>query len=506
MQESNFEKQVQQKMDELTLNPSGAVWQKVADALEKRKGNRRVIAIVLLALLFVGSTVFFLLNQSTKTKFDASLTDKIVPQKMDDIRESSGGNNISSKDVVPGISDRTGESRSAGSAILPRNASVSKTTSARQIRIPALISPESSGQLTTSENISNPADKKVKEVVRNKSNNINYKNRQQVKMKISSTEPEELVNEVNAFVDTGNAVVLEDDIKIDQLVTDTINKVVTDIGKLSADTIAVIQILREEKKVGITKVTQPKQKAKWQFGLNFSAGFAATKSSYLGIIGLGNTDELKAFDPAQSNTGTTGTGSGISIPYTPSEIKSGAGIIMGVFIQKGVSRKTNLQFGLNYKSYNSSMQIGNRVDSNLSYGGNLFNRDNFFYRAGTKGNYKNHFHFIELPVSVRIKLGKQNKLPVYLNSGFTISQLITTNALQFDALSGSYYRDNAAFNKTQFNISAGLLLSLSGNTNNAFLIGPDLNFSLTKMANSGLYKNRHYSYIGIQLRKGIGKK
>ncbi len=506
MQESNFEKQVQQKMDELTVNPSGVVWQKVADALEKRKGNQRVIAIVLLALLFVGSTVFFLLNQSTKRKFDASMTDKIVPQKMDDIKKSSGGNNIPNKEVVPGILNRAGGNRAAGSTSLPGNASVSKITNTQQIRIPEQVSTKFSGQLTTSKDISDTGDKKVKEVVRNKSDNIKYKTRQQLKIKISGAEPEELANEINAFVDTGKAAHLENDIVINKQLTDTQRNVVTDIGKLPGDTIALIQTLPEEKKVDIEKANHPKQKSKWQFGLNFSAGFAATKSSYLGIIGLGNTDELKAFDPAQSNTGTTGTGSGISIPYTPSEIKSGAGIIMGVFMQKGISRKTNLQFGLNYKSYNSSMQIGNRVDSILSYAGNLFNRDNFFYRAGTKENYKNHFHFIELPVSMRIKLGKQNKLPVYLNSGFTISQLITTNALQFDALSGSYFRDNAAFNKTQFNISAGLLLSLSGNTNNAVLIGPDLNFSVTKMANSGLYKNRHYSYFGIQLRKGIGKK
>ncbi len=505
MQESNFEKQVQQKMDELTLNPSGGVWQKVADTIEKRKGIRRVNIIVLLILLFIGSTVFILLNQSAYTKFDKSLSDKIMPQKADDIKESKSGNNIPDEDVASAISNNDGENSKVGKAGLPGNALGSKTKRARQIQIPTLISANSARQLTTSKNISIRNEKKVKVGVGNKSNSINYNTRKLVKMNVSSAEPEELSEEINPFVDNDRAVVLGEEIKTDRQITDTLNKGATDIGKLSTDTIAVIQKLIEEKKVDIEKAIQLKLKTKWEIGFNFSLGFAATKSSYLGIIGLGSADESKALDPAQSNAGA-GSGAGITIPYTPSKIKPGAGISMGVFIQKRISPKSNLQLGLNYKSYNSSMQIGNRVDSSLSFGGNLFNRDNFFYRAGTKGNYKNHFHFIELPVSMRIKLGKQNKLPVYLNSGFTISQLITTNALQFEALSGSYYRDNAAFNKTQFNISAGLLISLSRNTKNPFLIGPDLNFSLTKMANSGIYKNRHYSFIGIQLRKGIGKK
>ena len=66
MQESNFEKQVQEKMDELKINPSGEVWQKVAVAIEKRKGDRRIFAIIPLLILCMGSGVFILLNQTTR--------------------------------------------------------------------------------------------------------------------------------------------------------------------------------------------------------------------------------------------------------------------------------------------------------------------------------------------------------------------------------------------------------------------------------------------------------
>ena len=144
------------------------------------------------------------------------------------------------------------------------------------------------------------------------------------------------------------------------------------------------------------------------------------------------------------------------------------------------------------------MMTGNKIDSS-SY----FAYNNAVYRAGNTNQYKNHFHFIELPVMLRFKFGMQSKIPVYLNTGLSIARLVGSNALQYNPLSGSYYIDNAIFNKTLVNVSAGLLFSLSGNANNPFLIGPEINFSLNKMAGSGLYKDRHYSYFGIQVQKII---
>jgi hypothetical protein len=46
MQENNFEKQVQQKMDELSIKPSEELWQKVSFAIAKRKTDRRIFVII----------------------------------------------------------------------------------------------------------------------------------------------------------------------------------------------------------------------------------------------------------------------------------------------------------------------------------------------------------------------------------------------------------------------------------------------------------------------------
>ena len=245
----------------------------------------------------------------------------------------------------------------------------------------------------------------------------------------------------------------------------------------------------------------PKQKNRWKLGFNFSAGGVAMQNGVLGVIGLGNADESKSYAAYSPVTGGS-TGSATTPVAAPSTIDPGFGFVLGAFLQKNISPNMSLLFGLNYKRYSSSMMIGGRVDS--SFLSNM-NSGRVSYRSGSSTEYKNNFHFLELPVALQFRVTKQNKLPVYIYSGLTIAQLIGSNALQFTAQPGSYYSDNDLFNKTQVNVSAGILFSLSRRAKNPFLLGPDLNFSLSEMANSGLYKDRHYSYLGIVLQKRIGK-
>ena len=45
MQEQNFEKQVKQKMEELSLTPSVPVWKKVEEQIRKKKRTKVVIVL-----------------------------------------------------------------------------------------------------------------------------------------------------------------------------------------------------------------------------------------------------------------------------------------------------------------------------------------------------------------------------------------------------------------------------------------------------------------------------
>ncbi|HZH99624.1 MAG TPA: hypothetical protein VEX63_00670, partial [Flavisolibacter sp.] len=66
MQEQNFEKQVQQKMDELSLTPSAPVWQKVQSEIGHKKERRRVALWVSSFLLLLLAGAWWLFSASNK--------------------------------------------------------------------------------------------------------------------------------------------------------------------------------------------------------------------------------------------------------------------------------------------------------------------------------------------------------------------------------------------------------------------------------------------------------
>ena len=67
MRENEFEKRVQQQMEEFKLRPSDAVWEKVEEELRKKKKRRVVFFIFLLAgFSLLGYTGYFVFNNYSK--------------------------------------------------------------------------------------------------------------------------------------------------------------------------------------------------------------------------------------------------------------------------------------------------------------------------------------------------------------------------------------------------------------------------------------------------------
>jgi hypothetical protein len=61
--QNNFEKQVQQKMEELSFSPSAPVWQRVEEAIKKKKDRRRALLWLPLLFLLLGGSIWLLVNQ-----------------------------------------------------------------------------------------------------------------------------------------------------------------------------------------------------------------------------------------------------------------------------------------------------------------------------------------------------------------------------------------------------------------------------------------------------------
>ncbi len=508
MPENEFEKQVQQKMDGLKVKPSEQIWQHVADAIVKRKTDKRIFVIVLLCLLIAAGGVFLLTDTARQHK-DKSLiiTDN---NGLKNNKETQPFNNEQHKQIVEEQKKQVAEGSDSVS-------SLQITGKDRQVLEIQNAEKEFSQFHKSATTISAKPFKTVagnilpdKKEALNHSSKRSFKTSRKISASIKNVLPDDLVDEEIIAGETPTTIVIEkifplNDMKINGPFLNPYHKIGVEIKANNHLTIQAKDYSVENSP--IKKVIPLQQKHQWKIGLNFSLGASSTRNGYLGIVGMGNGNGSREYTSADQVSGCVNCANN-GVSYRPSAIKPSTGLVLGVFVQKNISPKTAFIIGLNYKMYNSVMMTGSRVDSAVIANNNnsYLSQSNFFYRTGISARYKNNFHFLEMPLALHIKLGKQNKHPLYLNTGISIARLIASNALQFDTALAKYYSNNSLFNKTQIGISTGLLFSLSGSVKNPFLVGPDIRFSLNKMAATGLYQSSNYSYFGIQIQKIFGKK
>jgi hypothetical protein len=146
----------------------------------------------------------------------------------------------------------------------------------------------------------------------------------------------------------------------------------------------------------------------------------------------------------------------------------------------------------------TSLRIKHAVGALNSAGGGTYNSQN------PLNTYNNHFNFVDLPVTFKLKLSKGKTIPLSWQAGVVLSELISTNALQFDS-AGYYFKDNSYFNKTQLALNTGLFITLFSKQKCNLLIGPYFYFDAGKIANRGLYNQRHFVFTGIQTQLLFGR-
>jgi len=228
-------------------------------------------------------------------------------------------------------------------------------------------------------------------------------------------------------------------------------------------------------------------KSKWHFGFLISGGISHVGNQFLGL-GYSPLD----YSQSASSNGGPGSGGGIQIPG-PSKVKNSGAYTGGIFIEKDIS-KTKLSFGINYKVYNTSNNVGQKNDSTA-----------FIDARNAVNRYHNHFNFIEFPLALKIQLGKSTTLPVFWEVGIIISQLLSSNALQFNSNSRVYFKDNSLLNKTQTGFSTGISTPLFSIQKNPILFGPYLYYGASHVANEGLYNKKHFVFIGLRTEILFGK-
>jgi hypothetical protein len=476
MQNSEFEKKVQLKMEELKLTPADAVWQKVEAELPKEKKRRWIVFLLLFAGLAAGSFLF--INQY-KNNDKKIIADNNTTKK-----------NVLQKSITPGK-----EKTVSDTVVISKNESLNMVTDDNSKQNLKLSSPQTKIKQAYAITLNNDEEENLVEK-NNKQLKIKGKTGVTIKTPLPALVDEEVIaNEPaeNASNNTAKNTIpavteslpinnLKDVIEVPEIKTPETTAAI----ELKTDTALPLPTKKREKK---------KNNLKWQYGINAAAGVSTVKNSLF-------SNAPVFFDAFANAISAPPPNPQVRVqPANPS--KSGA-FSFGFYAQKIITDKWKFTTGLNYLYQNNIIKIGNRVDSmtNYNYDVNKSIAADYYYKTGNADSYKNKFHLIEMPFLFQYKLLKKSSL--YIQAGPSVAFLLHSNALVYNSNSAAYFTDRAIFNKLLFSFNAGAGIDLAQKTKLPFSIGYHFNYGIGSVTKKSFGKQHLLSslvYLKIPLKK-----
>jgi cytoskeletal protein RodZ len=470
MEENKFEKQVQQKMDELQIQPSDAVWEKIESQIGKKKGRRWGLIILFLFVGLILSGGYWLWQTRQQTFSQQNNSEKVNSKKVDYEKSIS---DISTK---------------GNETIQSKGNSVTKPPQQRNNETADVVE-KSDDNKNNTQHYKFLTDSKTNPEINLKGKKpIAFSKKKEMLAEITSEKETEIIpsqilkmqsaNE-NTNKESGDSI--QEEINSDSLS----NPVATNVATKDNGT--------SKQKPAHAEAEKQLNKTKWKFGILFSGGISGAGNNFLGLNNSIPNDFSNSVAPGQTNPGPT-------LQILPSLIKSRFGFVAGVLAEKSISQKTKFTLGINFKSFNTSVKL---YDSAGTYTAARYSLSS---GVNNYTSYVNHFNFIEVPVSIKIQIGKGKNIPLVWQGGFAVAELISSNALQINPYAGYYYyHDNSIFNKTQIGFNTGFFASLFSKQKTSVLIGPYFYYDASKIADEGLYNKKHFVFAGLHTEIIFGK-
>ncbi len=505
MQENEFEKKVQQRMEEFRLRPSDAVWGAVAHSLEKKR-KRRIVVFFVFLLAGLGlagfSGYYFLSNQSKSgiAEQNSTLSKKTgsaVPstQSTELITQPTTGEKNRSLSET-----RTGQPKNiitnAGERDLKGGENAFEEGKAP--------TPVSSGTVAKK-----PVNKLKRDIVSTRpSTTITRTGKPNDQKKTTGKAPATELNE-NKILDEK---VVEEKTEIAQVENPVENDAVDAIAKQDSDSTSQADKAKstepeeelDQSKVDVSK-TAKRSKLKW--GLDFSVGAVNGSNSALSF-----GDSQKSLDaflvsgpPVQGFPG----GTAYFPPQPPSPTNAGLGFKIGPVAEKELSKRSRVSFGAQYAYMTTHVKIGTYSPTTLVINNSFSQsvRVNAAYQGTYQKNHTNRYHFVHLPLTYHLQLNKGEKLPIDWKLGVAPVYLFATNAVLYDSVAGGiYYKDKNAYNKFQFNLHTGIDFRFDKGKRLKWSVGPEISMAMTKLVDDPYTKRQYLLYGGIRGKLFFTKK
>lgn len=480
MQENEFEKKLQQKLETLQVQPTAEVWQKVQLQVAQKKKKRRFAFFFLLAfMLCTGALVTNMLltipgNDTAAGKIEMTIDRKVTPpaDESNDKKFAANESALQETQKAPAFDsttapaaatgeEKTGTKTVANKPIDLRDKTGRNTTVARGPR-------NTSTKARLSVATTNPAVEEEQDKTAQKSGEEKQTSPETITKEIAGTGRREVAGTVSEAVNEPT----EKDSVAKEMAQQEMKK--------ESETGKAVAAAKEKKKA---------KDRKWGIGFSFSAGLnkAGNNSSSKSLLEDYNSGGVSG----NPNTPAAGLNSSTFSPMQP-----GPAFATGIHVYRKLGHSLKLTMGLQYNYSSLSSKTGKRIDTTAAVRVEI-------YRPGSTVSYTNRYHYITIPISLSAKLFSIGNREIVIDAGASLSQLVGTNALSFNSTQERYFTGANDLNKTVLSLSGALAVNLAGNNQPAFYIGPQVNYALTQLAPAGLHRGIRPLFLGIRLQKNI---
>lgn len=473
--ENNFEKEVRQKMEELSLTPSAPVWEGVQAAI-RRKQDRRRLVLWLLPLLLLGGGISYLFFENNQP----------LPVA---VGHSEGARKQSGSDPVPAPESSTtnnkeetikpSEKRDQPSNEAPSVAAGNTDRSSKNISVTAVPVRTARSKVKRTAALSDPV---VDDRATTKADHP------VAKPETSQKEDETLRAEPadRTVNDSGldNEFVLP--YKVQRITIDPTQEAIqlpAPAGSFVPDTIALQRpVLQVQRRVA----------RDWQWGLTARAGISGTGS--IGLGGLKAESSRFALDPA------TNSGGGSTAARRPqSEPQESFAFSVGAFLKRNLGSRAWMEGGLLYSYYSTRMTVGSkRTDTAVTTGfsNTAMMVESYYRNDGNITRHTNQMHFVELPLKFGYRPLKN--IPLQVQHGITAGRYIAGNQLQYNSFANIYYESDESLRKLQWHLLSSVDYRLVHAKNFSAFAGPELQYGLSALKEDGT-SNRLF-FAGLKTR------
>lgn len=455
MEENKFEKKVQQRMDELKIQPSELVWTKIEKRIVRKKPAKHFARLFLFLLFLSAGGYYFLQLKKSQNNVKNS-----VPTQTKNLDKT----NHKLVDPILVLNENK---------ITPSNQKLSESKEIRHEGSNDKIEKSLQKRITSNKNHSR---NDVESIIK-----TGFEKVDETKNIFSKTKsPKNDIDKSEVNTDTLTQSIFKEEKVVIEKVDNLLSPTEQSVGNIiSSDRISnnIPEKIKEEKvtEIKMNVDSKEKMKSQWLWGFNFSLG----KSFVIGP------------DPE-----TAGYWAALSNPiYNPPfitntgypKIQSRVAFIVGVSAQRNISKKISFSMGINYKYFSTSNKVGDNI---LAGGYSVYSSNGVFQ------DYRNSYHFVEIPLGIIVETRQNKKIPLAWKIGVTLGQMISSNSLQYSLL--NYYHKNELYNKVRLGANAGLYTSIIDRFNYKLNFGPYISYEINNMSREGFYAKKHSIFIGIK--------